>query len=203
MVAEIHDEDEDRLRPPGRDRIGCPVLVTERLVLRAPHEEDVTAIANLADNFRVAEMLRRMPHPYTRQNAEDFVRRAKAGEIGKCVYSITLANTGAFIGCCGIHDQAHGGGLEIGYWLGEPYWGEGYATEAAHALIDVAFRSTQIERLHVACRVKNLQSRRVIHKCGFQYVGMGMTESPTSGNVPIERYTLDRKTWIGLRSWGT
>ena len=200
MVAEILDEEDERIRSGGRDRIGCPVLVTERLLLRAPHDEDVTAIANLADNIRVAEMLRRMPSPYTREHAQDFVRRAKAGEIGKCVYSITLANNGAFIGCCGLHD--HGHGLEIGYWLGEPYWGLGYATEAAHGLIDVAFRSTDLDRLHAACRVKNLASRRVIHKCGFQYVGMGMMESPISGNVPIERYTLDRKTWIGLRSWG-
>lgn len=98
MVAELLEDDEDRL-----DLIDCPVLVTERLVLRAPHAEDVDAIARLADNPRVAEMLSRMPHPYTQDHAVDFVRRANAGEIGKCVYAITLAQSGTFIGCCGIN----------------------------------------------------------------------------------------------------
>ncbi|PRD43818.1 GNAT family N-acetyltransferase [Phyllobacterium phragmitis] len=196
MVAEIMDEDEESSR-----RIDCPVLVTERLVLRPPHDEDVDAIADLADNIRVAEMLSRMPHPYTRAHAVDFVNRAKTGEIGKCVYAITMAENGVFMGCCGIHSHKHGEGLEIGYWLGEPFWGRGYATEAAHALIDLAFRATDIERLHVSCRVTNAASRRVIHKSGFQYAGTGMMDSLAAGNVPTERYTLDRRTWIGLRSW--
>jgi RimJ/RimL family protein N-acetyltransferase len=204
MVAEILEDDEERL-----DLIDCPVLVTERLVLRAPRNEDVDAIARLADNLRVAEMLSRMPHPYTKEHAVDFVRRANAGEIGKCVYSITLAQSGTFIGCCGINyrrnkDEHLSGGkdeLEIGYWLGEPHWGKGYATEAAHALVDLVFRATQVEKLYASCRVSNMASRRVIYKSGFQYTNTGMMDSITAGNVPVERYMLDRRTWIGLRSW--
>jgi RimJ/RimL family protein N-acetyltransferase len=204
MVAEILEDDEERL-----DLIDCPVLVTERLVLRAPRNEDVDAIARLADNLRVAEMLSRMPHPYTKEHAVDFVRRANAGEIGKCVYSITIAQTGTFIGCCGINyrrnndDHLNSGRdeLEIGYWLGEPHWGKGYATEAAHALVDLVFRATQVEKLYASCRVSNIASRRVIYKSGFQYTNTGMMDSITAGNVPVERYMLDRRTWIGLRSW--
>lgn len=198
MVAEIVEEDDERL-----DLIDCPVLVTERLVLRSPHVEDVDAIANLADNLRVAEMLARMPHPYTKAHAVDFVRRANAGEIGKCVYAITIAQTGTFIGCCGINYRrgAGKGELEIGYWLGEPHWGKGYATEAAHALVDLVFRATQVEKLYASCRVSNIGSRRVLYKSGFQYTNTGMMDSINAGNVPVERYMLDRRTWIGLRSW--
>jgi RimJ/RimL family protein N-acetyltransferase len=203
MVAEILEDDEERL-----DLIDCPVLVTERLVLRAPRNEDVDAIARLADNLHVAEMLSRMPHPYTKEHAVDFVRRANAGEIGKCVYAITLAQTGTFIGCCGINYRRNkdeygssGNELEIGYWLGEPHWGRGYATEAAHALVDLVFRATQVEKLHASCRVSNMASRRVIYKSGFQYANTGMMDSLVAGNVPVERYMLDRRTWIGLRSW--
>lgn len=196
MVADIEEEDEERTR-----RIDCPVLVTERLVLRLPHQEDVDAIADLANNVRIAEMLARMPHPYDRSNAVDFVRRANAGAIGKCVYAITLAENGRFLGCCSVDAHDGGPGLSIGYWIGEPYWGNGYATEAAHALTDLAFRVTDIDRLHVACRATNAASRRVIHKCGFQYAGTGMMESPVAGRVPAERYVLDRRTWIGLRTW--
>ena len=204
MVAEILEDDEERL-----DLIDCPVLVTERLVLRAPRNEDVDAIARLADNLHVAEMLSRMPHPYTKEHAVDFVRRANAGEIGKCVYAITLAQSGTFIGCCGInyrrskdeHAPCRKEELEIGYWLGKSYWGKGYATEAAHALVDLVFRATQVEKLYASCRVSNNASRRVIYKSGFQYTNTGMMDSITAGNVPVERYMLDRRTWIGLRSW--
>lgn len=196
MVADTLEEDESR-----SERIHCPVLVTERLVLRLPHQEDVDAIADLANNMRVAEMLSTMPHPYTRDNAVDFVRRANAGEIGKCIYAVTLAETGHFIGCCGIDANHPDSGLSLGYWIGEPHWGNGYATEAAHALTDLGFRATAVDRLHVACRVTNAASRRVIHKCGFQYAGTGMMDSLAAGRVPVERYTLDRRTWIGLRTW--
>ena len=147
-------------------------------------------------------MLSRMPHPYTREDASDFVARAKTGGIGKCVYAITHAETGAFFGCCGIEPQEDERTLELGYWIGEPFWGEGYATEAAHAVIDMAFRTRDVERIDARCRVTNAASRRVIQKCGFQYHGNGMVSSlALGGSVPAEWYRLDRKTWLSLKSW--
>ena len=104
-----------------------------------------------------------------------------------------------FIGCAGLN--ATDRGLDLGYWIGEPYWKHGYATEAAHALVDLAFRATTISALHASCRVINPASRRVIHKCGFQYAGQGMMNSIVAGQVPVERYRLDRKTWVSLRTW--
>ena len=59
---------------------------------------------------------------------------------GGRAYALTLADSGAFVGCAGL--DAKDGELELGYWIGEPYWGSGYATEAAHALVDLAFRAT-------------------------------------------------------------
>lgn len=181
-------------------RIDCPVLVTERLVLRPPHEDDLEELVELANNRRIAEMLGRMPHPYGEREARAFLDMTGKGARAGCTYAMTLADNGAFIGCAGLDARTHG--LELGYWVGEPYWGRGYATEAAHALVDLAFRATTIERLHVSCRVINAASRRVIHKCGFQYAGQGMLESLAAGRVPVERYALDRSTWVSLRSWG-
>lgn len=193
MVAEKEETESESLR------IECPVLVTERLVLRAPHPDDVPDIANLANNRRIAEMLARMPHPYGEREARAFVETMQSGRASGRSYAVTLAESGAFIGCAGLHPKEVG--LELGYWIGEPFWGRGYATEVAHALVDLAFRVTDIEVLHVACRVINAASRRVIHKCGFQYAGQGMMDSLAAGRTPIERYTLDRKTWVGLREW--
>lgn len=190
----VEGEEIERTHP-----IECPVLVTERLVLRPPHQDDIPELAELANNRRVAEMLARMPYPYTRADAEHFVTGSRSCGQSGCHYAIALAGSGAFIGCAGLDQCAHG--LKLGYWVGEPYWGEGYATEVAHALVDLAFRVTQIEYLNVSCRVINDASRRVIHKCGFQYAGKGMLDSLVAGCVPIERYQLDRRTWIALRSW--
>ncbi|KAA1175435.1 GNAT family N-acetyltransferase [Rhizobium sp. P40RR-XXII] len=208
MQGELLREDqsrspEERLRP-DRLRTDCPVLLSERLVLRAPHEEDIDALAHLANNANVATMVSRMPHPYTTNDAADFVRRTKLGEIGKCVYAITKADNGAFLGCCGVEPTGDPNTVEIGYWLGEPYWNQGYTTEAAHALVDMVFRTREnVAQIDARCRVMNVASRRVVQKCGFQFQGSGLAASLALGStVPVEWYRLDRKTWMSLRSWG-
>jgi RimJ/RimL family protein N-acetyltransferase len=193
MVAESEEEEGESLP------IDCPVLVTERLVLRPPHPDDLDDLVRLANNRAIAGMLGRLPHPYTHAHGREFIAAARPGRHGGCRYALALADSGDFIGCAGLEWRESG--LELGYWIGEPFQGRGYATEAAHALVDLAFRATGIEQLHASCRVINPASRRVIQKCGFQYVGQGMMHSVFAGKVPIERYVLDRRTWIALRSW--
>ncbi len=192
MVAEKqHIEDESL-------RIDCAVLATERLVMRTPQAADIPALALLANNRAIAEMVARMPHPYGEAEARAFIAMAtEAGHAG-VIHALTLTD-GTLIGCAGL--SATDRGLELGYWVGEPYWNRGYATEAAHALVDLAFRATDVNVLHVACRVINPASRRVVHKCGFQYAGQGMIDSIVAGRVPVERYRLDRKAWTSLRNW--
>lgn len=207
MQTELLREDQsrspqERLRP-DRSRTDCPILLSPRLVMRAPHEDDIDALAHLANNANIANMVARMPHPYTVADAADFVRRTRAGAIGKCVYAITKADNGAFLGCCGIEPHEDGRTVELGYWLGEPHWNQGYVTEAAHALIDMVFRTRDLDQIDARCRVMNIPSRRVIQKCGFQFQATGMVQSlAVGGMVPVEWYRLDRKTWVSLKSWG-
>lgn len=193
MVAEKDDSEDTSLR------IDHPAIRTERLAMRRPNDGDIAALAELADNRRIAEMVARMPHPYGDAEARAFVAMAGRPERGGVTYAMTLAETGSLIGCAGLNATERG--LELGYWVGEPHWNKGYATEAAHALVDLAFRATPAQVLHVACRVINPASRRVVHKCGFQYAGQGMMTSPVAGKVPVERYRLDRRTWTSLRNW--
>ncbi|MER2535261.1 MAG: GNAT family N-acetyltransferase [Rhizobiaceae bacterium] len=192
MVAEKEDVEDESLA------IERPFIATERLVLRAPGESDIAALVRLADNFHVAQMLARMPHPYGEAQARAFLAATRGKRAG-ATYALTLADTGAFIGCAGLNLTDRG--LELGYWIGEPHWKRGYATEAAHALVDLAFTETTVPVLHASTRVINPGSRRVIHKCGFQYAGQGMLNSIAAGQVPIERYRLDRRTWASLKSW--
>lgn len=179
-----------------------PVLLTERLVLRPPHLDDVDELAAIANNRQIAEMTSRIPFPYTKRDAEAFVRSCMDGEHDGYMYAATLAETGRLIGICGLEKRLRSGGFEIGFWLGDQWWGNGYATEAAGALVDQAFRATTAERIHALCRTVNDASRNVIRKCGFSYVGLDEMDSLSAGIVPIERYTLDRSIWLMRKANG-
>src|SRR5688572_3992482 len=176
-----------------------PVLETERLVLRAPRLGDAKIVATLANDRRIAENTARIPHPYRRADAEDFIAAANQGS--ETVFVVTLRD-GGVIGACGLI-TAERESPEIGYWLGTKYWGKGYATEAVRALIDHAFTDLDCEALQAAARVTNPASRRVLEKCGFQWTGAGLLRiRALSSSAPIDRFRLDRGLWASLKSWG-
>ncbi|MGB7259220.1 MAG: GNAT family N-acetyltransferase [Pseudolabrys sp.] len=175
-----------------------PVLETKRLALRAPTLEDVKTVALLANDKRIAENTARIPHPYTMADAESFIGGAnRAG--GEVVFLVTLDKH--VIGACGIttlEEQP-----ELGYWLGVPYWGKGYATEAMHAVIDYAFTDLDHESLNAGARVTNPASRRVLEKCGFQWTGVGLYRiRAIKSSAPVDRFRLERGIWSAIKGWG-
>jgi len=177
-----------------------PVLETERLVLRAPRLGDAKSVAVLANDRRIAENTLRIPHPYTLADAQAFLTAANASG-GEIVFLIT-AREGTVLGCCGI-GKLDGEYPEIGYWLGVPFWGKGYATEAARALIDHAFGELGYDVLVSGARVSNPASRRVLQKCGFEWTGVGLYRiRALASSAPVDRFRLDRGLWASLKSWG-
>ena len=176
-----------------------PVLETERVVLRAPRPEDAKAIARLANDRRIAENTTRIPHPYHLGDAETFIDAVNKSD-GELAFLITLDDEP--IGACGLA-KLDGTVPDLGYWLGAPYWGNGYATEAARAVIDHAFTTLGYEVLQAGARVTNPASRRVLEKCGFQWTGVGLYRiRALSSSAPIDRFRLDRGIWRSLKSWG-
>lgn len=174
-----------------------PVLETQRLFLRAPRLEDAKQVAALANDKRIAENTRRLPHPYTRSDAEDFIASRDASELA---FLITRHDE-TIIGACGIAAQEESA-PEIGYWLGVQHWGQGYATEAVRALIDYAFTELGHDSLQAGARVTNPASRRILEKCGFQWTGVGLCRiRALASSAPIDRFRLDRGLWTSLRSW--
>ena len=177
---------------------GVPNLETTRLKLRAPCRGDVKAIVRLAKDRRVAENTVRVPHPYTVDDAEQFVAAVNRQD-GEATFMIVL--DGAPIGACGV--EAREGGAEIGFWLGRHQWGRGYATEAARAVIDHAFGVLGHDALQAGARVSNPASRRVLEKCGFQWTGVGLYRiRAINSSAPLDRFRLDRGLWASLKSWG-
>ena len=175
-----------------------PVLETERLKLRAPRVADVKAIAALASDRRIAENTARIPHPYGVRDAERFVASVNRDD-GETCFVIMLDDT--LIGACGVDPREDG--AELGYWLGVPYWGHGYATEAARALVDYAFSEREQKTLLAGARVSNQASRRVLEKCAFQWTGVRLMRIPAINSAaPVDRFRLDRKLWMSLKRWG-
>jgi RimJ/RimL family protein N-acetyltransferase len=181
-------------------REGCiPVLETERLILRAPKLEDAKHVAALANDKRIAENMRRLPHPYSRADACDFISAVNLPD-GEIAYLITTRD-GVPVGACGIAacDEP---APEIGYWLGTAFWNRGFATEAVRALIDFAFTELELDGLSAGARVTNPASRRILEKCGFQWTGVGLCRiRALNSSAPIDRFRLDRGLWSSLRSW--
>jgi len=176
-----------------------PVLETERLTLRAPRHEDVKVIAVLANDRRIAENTARIPHPYGVGDAEQFVTAVNKRD-GEACFVIMLDET--LIGACGIEPREDA--LELGYWLGARFWGQGYATEAVRALIDHAFGDLQQETLQAGARVSNPASRRVLEKCAFQWTGVRLTRiRAINSAAPVDRFRLDRGLWASLKAWGS
>jgi RimJ/RimL family protein N-acetyltransferase len=176
-----------------------PVLETERLALRAPRAEDAKAIALLANDLRIAQNTLRVPHPYSLADAESFIATANSDD-GERVFLITRGAT--VLGTCGLA-KLDGAQPEIGYWLGVAFWGQGYATEAARALIDHAFGDLGYDTLAGGARVSNPASRRVLEKCGFQWSGVGLYRiRALASSAPVDRFRLDRRLWASLKSWG-
>jgi len=176
-----------------------PVLETKRLALRAPRLEDAKTVAALANDRRIAENTARIPHPYRLADAESFIAGAnKKG--GDALFLITLRD-GTVAGACGLMHTSQEV-PEIGYWLAVPYWGQGYATEALHALIDYVFGEFDFSALEAGARVTNPASRRVLEKCGFQWTGVGLYRiSAISSSAPIDRFRLERRVWSALKGW--
>ncbi len=127
--------------------------------------------------------------------------RALNGKEGEATYLVTLRD-GTIIGVCGV-EQHNEGKPELGYWFGTHFWGHGYATEAARAVIDHAFSEIGCEELRSGARISNPASRRVLEKCGFQWTGVGLYRIRSiASSAPIDRFRLDRGIWASLKSWG-
>ena len=177
----------------GEDEEGYLValpIVTRRLLLRPAGESERQAIARLAANPRVAENLAASPGE-------------GAGGISGS-FAVIERESGAVVGGAAfgpVPDRP--ASAEVAALLGEPYWGKGYATEAAQALIDHVFAGTPVMVLWCANRASNTRARRVIEKCGFQFRGTGMVRAPgANGALPVERFILDRRNWESLKAWG-
>ncbi|QNN24162.1 GNAT family N-acetyltransferase [Planctomycetales bacterium ZRK34] len=151
-----------------------PTLTTSRLTLRPFDLSDAPAVQRQAGDRRVYQTTLRIPHPYKLADAESWLagsaRRYAEGQ--SIEFAATLTATGELVGCIGLEITPVHRHAELGYWIGPDHWSCGYATEAGRAILDFAFNTLGLHRVHVHHFAENTASARVIEKLGFQREGL-------------------------------
>ncbi|MFW5871917.1 MAG: GNAT family N-acetyltransferase [bacterium] len=154
-------------------------LQTKRLLLRDFVSEDASAVYEHINNLNVSKYLSKVKFPYTLEDAEEFIEKklvaidaAENGKEPRTDYSLAIIKQSdqGLMGCIGLHNvNDFVGTATLGYWLGEPFWGNGYATEAAARVRDFAFEDLNLQRINVDALIDNPGSNRVIRKIGGKF----------------------------------
>jgi RimJ/RimL family protein N-acetyltransferase len=143
---------------------------TDRLLLRPGWIEDAAEVQRaIASDPAIARNTARIPWPYTLADAEAFLATPKHPSAPACLVFARTSGAPRLVGGVGIHPD--GTGHELGYWIARPYWGLGFATEAADALLRGARQSLKLKRIHSGHFADNPASGRVLRKLGFRPTG--------------------------------
>lgn len=168
-----------------------PELATERLLLRPVAEADIPAIVELAGDAAVSGWTGSIPHPLDAEAVTAWL--ASHGAEGERTFAVTAKEDGALIGMIGIMPVAGTPRAEIGYWIGRPYWGRGFATEALRRIVTFAFAELGLARLEAGVFVGNAASARVLEKAGFKACDRRYRPAPArGGNRETVIYALTR-----------
>ena len=172
-----------------------PALTTERLILRPCEADDADAVQRLVSDVEIARNTASIPHPYPDGGAAEWISKHEQSE--EIIFAIVKRDTDEVIGVIGLipkpHDRA-----EIGYWIGVPHWNRGYASEAARAVIDFAFRDLDFNRIEAAHYARNPASGRVMQKAGMKHEGTHREAvKKWDEYLDAEMYAILRRDWSG------
>ena len=169
------------------------MLKSERITLRPWRNGDEESLVKYGNNRSVSKNLRdRFQHPYTLADAENWIKIAIQGRPGS-VFAIEMDSHA--VGGVGLlfGDDIFRRTAELGYWLGEPYWGKGIVTEAVKLITEHAFKSFELERIFAGVFSTNPASARVLEKAGYQFEGKQQKSVFKDGQV------LDQLIYVSLR----
>lgn len=150
-----------------------PTFVTERLTLRPLQLTDASSIQQLAGQKDVASTTLSVPYPYPDGAAESFIAATHERynkNLGS-TFALISNETNELVGCAGMHIVSDYDRAELAYWVGKPYWGQGYATEAAQRILEYGFNELKLNRIWAAAMDSNPASSMVMQKIGMKYEG--------------------------------
>jgi len=182
-------------------------LETKRLILRKPKMSDADDIAEGIGNYDVAKMLMKVPYPYTKKNAEDFIKKRiqkwKEKDLDDYLFMIELKSEKKVIGAIGVHriDFFNGVGT-TGSWINKKYWRNGYMTEAKIVVNDFVFSKLKLRRIESNIFIENKASGATQKKMGYKFEGMKRkcAKSKASGKIHDENiWGLLKEDWVKAR----
>ncbi|BBH24264.1 hypothetical protein Back11_56090 [Paenibacillus baekrokdamisoli] len=148
-----------------------PIFETNRVILRLFEPADAKMVQKLAGHEEVARTTLSIPHPYPDGAAEAWIERTRqAAENGE-IYSFAMVKKEgkSLIGCVSLRVSKNDNQAELAYWVGRPFWGQGFATEAAQTIVQFGFDELQLNRIFAAAMTKNPASYKVMSKIGMKY----------------------------------
>lgn len=152
---------------------------------------DTGRIAGLINNKRIWDNLRDfIPYPYSVSDAEDYLEMI-AGDVSQVVYGVECEDE--LVGVAGLvlQQDVYRYSAEIGYWLGEEYWGRGIMTRAVGQITDIGFSEYNLLRIYAGVIESNTASMRVLEKAGFRFEGVLKKAMVKNGVIADEyRYAL-------------
>ena len=167
-------------------------LTTERLTLRPLRLDDAAAIERHCGNPKVARMTAAIPHPYPQGLATDWISGFRTDDAQEADRHFAILHESKLVGVVSL-ERRREGPFEVGYWLGEAWWGRGFATEAVRRLVAFAFDELGQAELTSGHFQDNPASGRVLQKCGFRYSGVRPEWSTARGGaVTCRRMRLRR-----------
>lgn len=179
-----------------------PLLLTSRLTIRLFTPTDAPRVQELAGDHAIADTALNIPHPYEDGMAEAWIaQNSELFERGEAAhFAVVLRERNELIGAVGLTLNDQHARAELGYWIGSDYWSQGYATEAARAVIDYAFVTRGLNRVEATHLARNPGSGRVMQKLGMKHEGCSRQYFKKAGTFEdIERYALLRDEYFAGR----
>lgn len=175
-------------------------LSTERLYLSAPRAADIPLIVAHANNLNVTQYTKNIPFPYAEKDAVFWLNLANSGmaDGSKYIWAIRHPDTLAFMGGVGLHVSSKHQHAELGYWIGEPFWGKGYTSEAVEVVMRFGFEKLGLARICAHYLAINGASGRVMEKNGMQLEGTLRQHMFRGDRLhDIKYYGILRKEFMG------
>jgi [ribosomal protein S5]-alanine N-acetyltransferase len=157
-------------------------LLTDQLLLRPFEEADAPVVETLASDAAVAKTSN-IPHPYPVGGARSWIAAGleAVAQGERFPFALIRRSDAQLVGCMTLLVAAEHRSAEVAYWIGHPYWGQGYATEAGQAVLTFAFETLQLNRVSGHAMRRNPASTRVMEKLGMAH------EGTAPGNLSLGR----------------
>ena len=172
-------------------------LETKRLFLRRLEFGDADRVEELASDYELAKTTLTVPHPYPAGSAADFIRSMwTAEEKGLVAFAVVEKESESLIGIINIKQTLAFKRGELGYWVGRPYWGKGYGTEAARAMVEFGFKELGLNKVFAGAFADNPGSWRIMEKVGMKHEGTWRQHAMRDGRfVDLAYYGLLREEY--------